>query len=68
MKTNGASGREPGEKSEFWQEMLDRIRLAPQPPAGMIRLSGPLERDSIVAQTIAGGAKIRKLGAMKVGF
>ena len=32
-----------------WDKMaVERILTAPQPPKGMIRLSGPLEHDNIV--------------------
>lgn len=43
----GAPGLEP--KKIDWDEVaVQRITSAPQPPSGMIRLSGPIEHDNIV--------------------
>lgn len=36
------------DKAAFEAELLERMRNAPRPPMGKIRLSGPLEHDSIV--------------------
>lgn len=43
------SGKRTGRAGKDWEaEIIQRIQTAPQPPDGMIRLSGPLEHDNIV--------------------